>query len=507
MGGLATAEPLATHPPASRAAEHRNRTMNDVPITQLAVKEAAPPSASQKAWVLGLTSAASLMAALDAMVLAASLTTIRTDLDASIEALEWTLNAYSLTFAVLLLTGASLGDRFGRRRMFVAGIALFALASAACALSTTAGFLIGARAVQGVGAALVMPLAMALLSATFPPQERGKALGIFSGVTGLGIIVGPLLGGAISEGLAWQWIFWINIPIGFVLVALASRRMPESFGPDTTVDVPGVVLVTLAAFGLVWGIMRGNEAGWASAETVSVLAGGVVLAAVFVAWERRAKKPLVPLRLFRSRPFSAGVGASFLFYASMYSVVFFLPQFFQSAQGEGPLDAGLRLLPWTATLFFVAPVAGRLVNRLGERRLVVAGVLMQALGFGWIGLVAAPDLPFWNLAAPLVVAGAGVSMAMPAAQNAVLSAVDRPDVGKASGIFNMFRFLGGVSGVATAVAVFAAAGGTGSPDAFSTGFSAAIGLSAILSLAGAAFALALPSRRGSSGLAGAQAKA
>jgi MFS family permease len=253
--------------------------------------------------------------------------------------------------------------------------------------------------------------------------------------------------------------------------------------------------------------MRGNEAGWASAETVSVLVGGVVLAAVFVAWERRAKKPLIPLRLFRSRAFSAGVGASFLFYASMYSVVFFLPQFFQSAQGEGPLGAGLRLLPWTATLFFVAPVAGRLVNRLGERRLVVAGVLMQALGFGWIGLVAAPDLPFWNLVAPLVVAGAGVSMAMPAAQNAVLSAVDRPDVGKASGIFNMFRFLGGVSGVATAVAVFAVAGGTESPEAFSTGFSAAIELSAILSLAGAAFALALPGRRGSPGLAGAQAKA
>jgi EmrB/QacA subfamily drug resistance transporter len=450
---------------------------------------------SQKVWVLALTSAASLMVALDAMVLATSLSTIRADLDTSIEALEWTLNAYNLSFAVLLLTGAALGDRFGRKRMFAAGIALFVLASAACALAGNAGLLIVARAVQGIGAALVMPLAMALLSAAFPPQERGWALGIFSSITGLGIIVGPLLGGAISEGLAWQWIFWINIPIGFIIIPLARSRIAESFGQGTSIDGLGVMLVTLSALGLVWGIMRGNEVGWTSFEIVAALVGSVVLAVAFIAWQRRAAQPMIPLRLFRSRAFSVGVGASFLFYAGMYGVVFFLPQFFQSAQGNGPLDAGLRLLPWTATLFFVAPIAGRLINRLGERFLIVVGLLMQALGFGWIGLIATPELAFGNLVAPLVVAGAGVSMAMPAAQNAVLSSVDKPDVGKASGIFNMFRFLGGVSGIAVVVAVFATAGGVQSAQAFSTGFSAAIGISAALSLAAAVAALALPGKR------------
>ncbi|WP_186420277.1 DHA2 family efflux MFS transporter permease subunit [Bosea sp. CS1GBMeth4] len=468
--------------------------MNDVRENPSLGPSAAAPSAAQKNWVLGLTSAASLMAALDAMVVATSLSTIRADFGASIEALQWTLNAYNLSFAVLLLTGAALGDRLGRKRMFIAGVALFVAASIVCALSGSAALLIAGRAAQGVGAALLMPLAMALLSAAFPPQERGKALGIFSGVTGLGIIAGPLIGGAISQGLAWQWIFWINLPIGLAIILLARRHVPESHGQDRAVDGLGVVLVTLAAFGLVWGILRGNGAGWASTEILTALIGGAALALLFIAWQRSAPQPMVPLRLFRSRRFAAGVGASFLFYAGMYGVVFFLPQFFQAAQGHGPLAAGLRLLPWTATLFFVAPIAGRLINRFGERRLVAGGVLLQALGFGWISLIAAPGLAFINLIAPLVIAGAGISMAMPAAQNAVLNAVDKPEIGKASGIFNMFRFLGGVCGIAVTVALFGRTGSLQSAEAFNAGFSAAIALSAALSLAAGGIALALPGR-------------
>jgi EmrB/QacA subfamily drug resistance transporter len=448
---------------------------------------------ASKTWVLALVSAASLMAALDAMVVATSLSTIRVQLDVSIETLQWTLNAYNLTFAVLLLAGASLGDRFGRRRMFNAGVAIFVAASAACALAPNAVVLIAARAVQGMGAALVLPLAMALLSATFPPNERGRALGIFSGVTGLGIILGPLLGGAIAQGVAWQWIFWINIPIGLALIPLAHRRIPESFGPDTTIDLPGAALVTLAALAVVLGLMRGNELGWASGSIVGLLAGGVVLAAAFVAWERRAEQPMIPLRLFRSRAFGMGVATTFLTNAGMYGVVFFLPQFFQSAQHHGPLGAGLRLLPWTATLFFVAPIAGRLINRLGERLLIVTGVVLQAIGFAWIGTIASSDVAFASLAFPLVIAGGGVSMAMPATQNIVLSAVDRADIGKAAGVFNMFRFLGGVSGIAGAVAIFTVVGGTGLVMTFSSGFSAAIHLSAVFSLAAAATAMALRS--------------
>jgi EmrB/QacA subfamily drug resistance transporter len=405
------------------------------------------------------------------------------------------MNAYNLSFAVLLLTGAALGDRFGRRRLFGAGLGLFVAASAACALAGSAGWLVAARAVQGVGAALVMALAMALLSAAFPREVRGKALGIFSGLTGLALIAGPVVGGAVAEGIAWQWIFWINLPLGLIAMPLVHRRIPESFGPGTALDMLGVALVTGAALGVVWGLVRGNGAGWTSLEVVVALAAGCLLALAFVAWELRAGAPMVPMRFFGTRAFASGIAASFLFYASLYGTVFFLPQFLQTAQSHGPLGAGLRLLPWTATLFVTAPLAGALVNRIGERPLVVVGLLLQAVGMAWIALIAAPDLAYAKLVVPLIVAGAGVSMAMPAAQNAVLSSVTATELGKASGIFNMCRFLGGVSGITIVVAVFAGTGSFGSAQAFSAGFAPAIGVSAALSLRVAAAGMWQPSRR------------
>jgi len=447
------------------------------------------------AWVLALASVASLMVSLDSLVVTTALSTIRVDLGASIEGLEWIVNAYVLSFAVLLLTGAALGDRFGRRRLFAAGLGLFVAASAACALAGSVGWLIAARAIQGVGAALVMPLAMALLSAAYPREQRGKALGIFSGVTGLGLIAGPVVGGAVAEGLAWQWIFWINIPIGLVVIPLVLRCIKESLGPDTAVDIPGLALVTGSAFGLVWGLMRGNDAGWASPEVVAVLAAGLLLAVAFAAFERRVHEPMVPPRFFRSRAFSSSIAASFLFYASMYGVLFFLPQFLQVAQGHGPLEAGLRLLPWTATLFVFAPIGGALVNRIGEQPLVVAGLFLQAVGFAWIALIAVPDVAYSHLVPPLILAGAGVSIAMPAAQNTVMNAVAPNEVGKASGIFNSMRFLGGAFGIAILVAIFVGAGSVGSTQAFSEGFAVVIGVSAVLSLMGAVAGLALPGRR------------
>jgi EmrB/QacA subfamily drug resistance transporter len=448
-----------------------------------------------KTWALALASAASFMVALDALVVTTALGAIRQDLDASIEALEWTVNAYNLSFAVLLLTGAALGDRFGRRRMFASGIALFVAASAACALAPSIGWLIAARALQGAGAALVMPLAMALLSVAFPREERGKALGIFSGVTGLALIAGPVVGGAVAEGLAWQWIFWINIPIGLLLVPFVLRRIRESVGVAAALDVPGLALVTGAAFGMVWGLMRANSEGWDSAEVIAALTAAFALAVAFVAWEMWAHEPMVPMRLFGSRAFAAGNMASFLYHSSLYGTLFFMAQFLQSAQGNGPLGAGLRLLPWTATLFVVAPLAGGFINRIGERPLVVVGLLLQAVGLAWIALIAAPALAYVNLVAPLVLAGAGISMAMPAAQNAVLSSVAVSEIGKASGTFNMLRFLGGVFGIAVLVAVFARAGSLGSPATFNAGFAAAISVSAALSLLGALAALGLPGRR------------
>jgi EmrB/QacA subfamily drug resistance transporter len=449
----------------------------------------------EKNWTLGIVALASFMMALDALIVTTAFATIRQDFNVSVETLQWVVNAYNLSFAVLLLTGAALGDRFGRRRLFAAGIALFTFASVACALSGSAGWLIAARFVQGAGAALVMPLGMAILSGAFAREERARALGIFSGVTGFALLIGPAIGGGISENLGWRWVFWINLPIGIIAIALVFARLRESFDPKAALDIPGLLTVAGAALALVWGLLRGNGVGWTSPEVIGALGAGALLAIVFVVWEMRAPAPMVPMRLFGSSAFSSGVAASFLFYAAMYGVLFLLPQFLQTTLGFGPLGAGLRLLPWTATLFVTAPVAGAVVNKFGERPLVVTGLTMQAIGLGWIAMLAAPGTAYPALVAPLALAGVGVSMAMPAAQNAILGSVAVTEIGKASGVFNMARFLGGMFGIAAMVAVFSAQGGVGSAVHFSAGFVPAMMVAAALSLLGAFAGLALPVRQ------------
>jgi EmrB/QacA subfamily drug resistance transporter len=454
-----------------------------------------PYTRQDKNWVLGVSALASFMVALDTQVLTAALATLRADFGAPMEALQWTVNAFNLSFAVLLLTGAALGDRFGRRRLFATGIALFMASSIACALSTGILTLIAARAAQGASAALVMPLGMALLSTAFPREERARALGIFSGVVGIAVLAGPAIGGAITEGLGWQWIFWINLPIGLIAIIMVVTRLRESFGPTAALDIPGLALVAASAFALVWGLLRGNAAGWSSAEVLTALAAGLLLAAAFIAWEWRASAPMVPMRLFRSRAFSSGIVASFLLYGAMYAVLFLLPQFLQTALGYGPLGTGLRLLPWTATLFVTAPIAGAVVSKIGERPLVAIGLLMQAIGLGWIAMIMTPGVAYASMIVPLAVAGVGVSMAMPAVQNAVLGSVAVVEMGKASGVFNMGRFLGGMFGIASLVAVFSANGAASSPATFSAGFAAAMMVAAALSLLGALAGLWLPARR------------
>lgn len=454
-----------------------------------------PTNRAERNWVLGVTALASFMMALDAMIITTAFAAIRTEFGSPVETLQWTVNAFNLTFAVLLLTGAALGDRFGRRRMFAAGIALFVVASAACALAGNATALIAARALQGSGAALVMPLAMAILSSTFGREERARALGIFSGITGCALIIGPAIGGFITEHFGWRWVFWINLPIGLIAIGLVLARLRESFGPAAALDIPGLLLIALAALALVWSLLRGNAVGWASAEVMGTLISGLVLAAAFVLWELRAAAPMVPMRLFASRALASGMSASVLFYAAMYGVLFLLPQFLQTTLGFDAFGAGLRLLPWTATLFITAPVAGAVVNRFGERPLVVTGLLMQAIGLGWIAAIVSPFVPYSALVAPLVLAGVGVSMAMPAAQNAILSSVAVAEMGKASGVFNMGRFLGGMFGIAALVATFSANGAVDSAAHFERGFAAAMSLAATLSLAGAIAGFFLPARR------------
>jgi len=443
-------------------------------------------------WVLALTSLAALMIMLDALVVTTALHAIQLDLHASIGELEWTINAYTLSFAVLLMACSGLGDRYGRRRMLAVGLTLFTAASAGSALAPSLGWLIAARAVQGAGAAAVMPVAMALLSAAFCPEQRTRALGLFAAVTGLATLGGPLVGGAIVQSLSWQWIFWLNLPIGALLVPLVRARLAESDRVARKLDYAGVGLVSVAALGLMWGLIRGNESGWASAEVVGAFVAGAAALLGFVGWELRTRTPLIPMGFFASRAFAAGNAAGFLLFASIFSGAFFFAQFLQVVLQQGPLGAGLRLAPWTATLFLVAPVAGKQLNRFGERPLVVAGLLMQAAGYGWIALVAAPNLAYSMMIAPFVLAGIGASLAIPAVQSAVLRAVPMTAVGAASGTFNTLRQLGGAFGIALPAAVFAAVGGFGTAAAFSDGFAAAIGTAAVLALTGAVIGLLIP---------------
>jgi EmrB/QacA subfamily drug resistance transporter len=445
-------------------------------------------------WVLALTSIASLMILLDALVVTTALHVIALDLKASVADLEWTVNAYTLPFAVLLMAGAALGERYGRKRVLVGGLALFGIASAGCALAPSFGWLIATRAIQGAGAAAVAPAALSLLSAAFGAEQRPRALGLFASVTGLGTLGGPLIGGAIVQNLTWQWIFWVNVPIAAVLIPLVLVRLEKDAGSPRRLDYAGIGLVSAAAFGLVWGLIRGNASGWASAEVVAALSGGAIALAVFVGWELRAGAPLIPMRFFASRAFSAGNTAGFLLFASTFSGAFFFAQFLQVVLRHGPMATGLLLTPWTVSLFVVAPIAGKQVNRIGARPLVVGGLLLQAAGFGWIALIAGPGLTYPPLILPFVISGVGISMTIPAAQSAVIAAVPTAAIGAASGTFNTVRQLGGAFGIAITTAVFTAGGGLGSATAFSDGFSSAIATAAALSFAGAVIGLLLPPR-------------
>jgi len=446
-------------------------------------------------WALALTSIAFFMVALDALVVITALPAIHRELGASLTTLEWTVNAYSLAFAAGIITAAALGDQFGRRRVFAIGLVLFSAASAACALAPTAPLLIAARVVQGAGAAIVMPLSLTILTAAFPPERRGAIVGVWGGIAGLAVAGGPLVGGAITQGVDWHWIFWVNVPIGLVTAALAAVRLAESHGPATRLDLPAVGLVSGGAAGIVWGLARGNEVGWGSPETLVALGLGILLMAGFVAWERQAPAPMLPLRLFRLPTFAAASATAFLMPAALFSAAFLVAQYFQFALGSSPLGTGLRVLPWTATPLVVAPAAGMLSDKIGQRPLMVAGLLLQAVGLAWFALVATTDVGYAHLVLPLLVAGVGISMALPTTPTAVLSAVAPPDMGKASGANSTLQRFGSAAGIAVATAVFAANGRLGTAASFDAGFRPALAVTAGFSLLGALTALAVGGRR------------
>jgi EmrB/QacA subfamily drug resistance transporter len=446
-------------------------------------------------WTFVITSVALFMATLDNLVVTNALPVIRADLGASIEDLEWTVNAFTLTFAVFLLTGAALGDRFGRRRLFAIGLGIFTAASVAAALAPTVEALILARAAQGIGGAIVTPLTLTILSAAVPADKRGLALGAWGAVGGLAVASGPLVGGAVVEGMSWQWIFWLNVPIGLVLIPLALTRLRETHGPSTRLDLPGLGLASAGLFGIVWGVVRGNAEGWASTEIVTALTLGSVLTAAFVLWERRASAPMLPLRFFSNRTFAAANAASLFMFFGMFGSIFLLAQFLQTVQGYGPLDAGLRILPWTAMPIFVAPIAGALSDRIGGRPLMAVGLALQAIGLAWLATVSTPTVPYAELVPAFVISGVGMALFFAPVANVVLSAVRPQEEGQASGANNAIRELGGVFGVAVLASVFSSYGGYESGQAFVDGLTPAVYVGAAVVALGALAALLIPRRR------------
>ncbi|MFK4225005.1 DHA2 family efflux MFS transporter permease subunit [Streptomyces sp. NPDC019890] len=447
------------------------------------------------AWALVITSVAGFMAALDNLVVTTALPSIRKDLGGALEDLEWTVSAYTLTFAVLLMLGAALGDRFGRRRLFIAGLAVFTGASAAAALAPGIDALIAARAVQGVGAAIMMPLTLTLLTAAVPAARRGAALGIFSAVTGLAVASGPLIGGSLTEHISWGWIFWLNVPVGLALLPLARLRLDESYAPNARLDVPGTLLVSGGLFGIVYALVNGQADGWTSTPILAGLILGTLLLVAFVRHGLVSKNPMLPMRLFRDRAFFGINIASLLMFLGMFGSIFLLSQFLQGVAGYSPTEAGLRMLPWTGMPLIVAPIAGILSDRIGGRPVVATGLALQAIGLGLFALVLEPGVSYAVQLPGLILSGVGMALYFAPAASVVMSSVRPGEQGIASGANNALREVGGALGVAVLGAVFAAQGGYETPDAFTDGTVPALWIGAGAVALAALVALLIPGRR------------
>jgi EmrB/QacA subfamily drug resistance transporter len=464
-----------------------------MPVNDMAVSSPQAPPAGRRrlGWVLGLTSAAYFMVVLDSVVVTVALPRMQRDLHAGLVSLQWTLTAYNIAFAAGIITAAAAGDRFGRRRVFTAGLALFTVASAACALAPDAPALIAARTVQGLGGAVILPLSLTILTTAFPAARRGMIVGVYGGLAGLAVAAGPIVGGAVTQGIDWHWIFWINVPLGAVALPLAARLLPESRGARERLDPVGVTLVTAGVVAVVWALVRGGQSGWGSAEVIGCLAAGCAALLGFAAWEYRVSEPMVPPRLFRSRAFAVGNATTFLMSGAIFAAGFLVTQEFQLARGYSPVAAGVLLLPFFATPMLISPVAGAVSDRVGRRPVMVTGLFLQTAGFTWAVARGALSTSWIELDVALLIAGVGVSMALPTVPTAVLNAVAQPDLGKASGINYMMQRFGAVFAVAVASAVFTAYGHLGTPAGVTAGFRPALAACAAFALLAALSALAI----------------
>jgi EmrB/QacA subfamily drug resistance transporter len=454
-----------------------------------------PATTKRAGWTFAITAAALFMTALDNLVVTMALPNIRSHLHASLGSLEWTVSAYTLTFATLLLTGASLGDRFGRRRLFIGGLLVFTLGSAGAALAPTVGWLVTARAVQGLGAAVVAPLTLTLLVGAVSLERRPLALGAWGAIGGLAVATGPVVGGAIVEGVSWQWIFWLNVPIGVVLLPLAYSHLGESRGNGRRLDPAGLGLASAGLFGVVYGLVRSTSLGWGSAQVSGPMVAGLVLLVLFGLVERQLAEPMLPLRLFANRSFSASNLASLFMSFGMFGSIFLLAQFLQIVQHYSPLQAGLRTLPWTAMPMFVAPVAGLVTQRLGGRPVLATGLALQAVGLVWLAAVTSPTVAYADLVPAFIVSGLGMALFFAPMANTVLGAVKAGEEGIASGVNNAIRELGGVLGIAVLASVFSGAGSYASGQAFVNGLVPAICVGAGVVALAVVAALAIPPTR------------
>jgi EmrB/QacA subfamily drug resistance transporter len=454
-------------------------------------------------WAFVITSTAGFMAALDNLVVTTALPSIRTHLGGGIADLEWTVNAYTLTFAVLLMLGAALGDRFGRRRIFILGLTLFTLSSLGAALAPGIDALIAARAAQGLGAALLTPVSLTLLTSAVPPAKRGLAFGAWGAVNGMAIAMGPLVGGTIVEHLSWQWIFALNVPIGVALLPLARLHLTESRGPNSRLDILGTALASAGLFGIVFALIRGNADGWTSTTVLTGLTAGVALLVGFVAWELYTDAPLLPMRLFRNRAFAAVNSASLLMSMGMFGSIFLLSQWMQTAQGYSPMEAGVRMLPWTAMPMVVAPVAGILADRVGGRIVIATGLALQAAGLVWFALIVAAHVDYSTQIPALILSGTGMALFFAPVTTVLMGSVKPEEQGIASGANNALREVGGALGIAVLASVFTANGDFSSPQRYADGLTPAVWVGAAAIAAATVAALIVPRRRAAAAAAAA----
>jgi EmrB/QacA subfamily drug resistance transporter len=452
---------------------------------------------NRKWWTLVAVAFGLFMIMLDNTVVNVALPSIERDLHVSISSLEWIVTAYALTFAALLITGGKLGDLFGRRRIFVIGIAIFTLSSLACGFAPTAGFLIGARAVQGVGAALMNPASLSIITATFPPRERGQAIGIWAGVSAMALAIGPLVGGLIVDNINWNWIFFINVPVGIVGIIVSQLVIKESrdTSHEQSIDLPGLITSSAGLFALTYGLIEGNRHGWTSPEIVGLFSAAAVLLVAFVVVEHRQRLPMLDLSLFRIGSFTGSNIVAMLVSLGMFGVFFFVSLYIQNILGWTPTQAGASFLPMTILIILIAPIAGKMSDRVGSRWLMGGGMTLVSISlllYQRVGL----HSTFWTLLPAMLLGGVGMALTMSPMTAAAMSSVPVDKAGVGSGVLNSFRQLGGSLGIALMGAILASyvtapVGSPASAQQFVDGLHASLLVAAAITFAAAIVAVVL----------------